>query len=829
MKEFSEKNLGYYGEQYELKVLNQIIGTNIEKEKGKHRRECAFGRKLLPIVLPEHFTHDLAKRIVRFLKNYYKKTNSIPYYDTITEYIKTKVVDEMEQEMVLTYLRDIESTYVENKEFTQETALNFINTKNLYSAWKKIENEYIKKGKYDKFKDAAQIMLDAIVEMTEEERLEAFVAGDTRDLDNVRGMIISTGIKALDIDMNGGLGLGEFAIVVAGLKVGKAQPNTCKVYTPNGYKFMGEIQIGDDVLGSDGKEQKVLGVYPQGVIDYYKIEFSDKTSTYCSADHLWAVESLKQQERNRKTGDVTYEVKTLEDIKKNYKRTNGQLNYRIPVAEPVEFNKKDLAIHPYIMGIMLGDGSLSNNFRLTTADSEIIQKFNENLGENYELNHVQGYDYYIKDIKNNHNLLKDNFNSLGLLGTKSDSKFIPKDYLYSSIEDRKNLLRGLVDSDGHVSKDGKISFSSTSKQLVNDFKQLVLSLGGFCSKINKRRTNYTYNGEKRLGKPSYRVNVSFTDTIQTISYLERKQSRYKPRTKKAKSKYISNIELVGQTECTCIKVSNDDSLYITDDFILTHNTTLASFIANNAAQLGYNVLQIFFEDTEEQVKMKHRAKFTGMNLSAVSNKRNKDRVARKSDKALEKISQSNGCLVTLKMDSTNTTVKDIEKVILRAKEQGVWFQDTQEFKKTTFDVVLIDYVDCIKPRGSYKDDWGGDKEIMRDLEKLCSRSHGLGFACWAFTQGGRSSLNSSLVAEGDVGGSIKKLQIAHFIASISKTIEQRPEGKATFAILGSRIGNDGIIYKDCTFDNANMKISLEKVESISDFIKSDEYDTHPQY
>jgi hypothetical protein len=829
MKEFSEKNLGYYGAKYELKVINQIIGTNIEKEQGKYRREFAFGRKILPIISPEHFTHDLARRIVVFLKNYYKKTNTIPYYDTIEEVIKSKVVDDMEQEMVLTYLSDVKNVFVENKDFTQETALNFINTKNLYSAWKKIENEYIKRGKYDKFKEAAQIMLDAIVEMTDEERLEAMVAGDNRDLENVRGMLIPTGIKALDIDMNGGLGLGEFAIVVAGLKVGKAQPNTCKVYTPEGYKLMGDIKIGDEVLGSDGKTQQVLGVYPQGVIDYYKVEFSDKTSTYCSADHLWAVESLKQQERNRKTGETKYEVKTLKEIAKNYKRSNGQLNYRIPVTKPLEFNKKKLTIHPYIMGVMLGDGSLSNNFRITTSDSEVIQKFNEILGENYKINHVNRYDYYIKDVKNNHNLLKDNFNSLGLLGKKSDTKFIPKNYLYSSIEDRKELLRGLIDSDGYISKEGKISFSSTSKQLVDDFKQLVLSLGGFCSKISKRRTNYTYKGETNQGKTSYRINVSFTSDIQTISYLDRKQSRYKPRVKKAKSKYISNIELVGQTECTCIKVSNKDSLYVTDDFILTHNTTFATFIANNAALLGYNVLQIFFEDTEEQVKMKHRSKFTGMNLSAVSNKRNKDRVARKSDKVLEQIKQSNGCLVPLKMDSTNTTVKDIEKVILRAREQGVWFQDTQEFKKITFDVVLIDYVDCIKPKGSYKDDWGGDKEIMRDLEKLCSRKHGLGFACWAFTQGGRSSLNSSLVAEGDVGGSIKKLQIAHFIASISKTIEQRPEGKATFAILGSRIGNDGIIYKDCTFDNANMKISLEKVENIADFIKSEEYDEYPQY
>lgn len=830
MKGFNEKKLGYFGETYELKVLNQIIGSKIEKSKGIFRRENKFGRKILSLISSDQFTHNLAKRIVVFLKNYYNKTNTIPFYDTITEYIKSRVIDEMEQEMVLTYLKDIKSVDVEDKQWIQENTLNFINTKNLFKAWKKIETEYINRGKYNEFNKIAQIMSDAIVELQEEERLEAFVEGDYSDLENVRGLIIPTGIKALDNDMNGGLGLGEFAILVAGLKVGKAQPNTCKVYTPEGYKLMGEIKIGDEVLGSDGKKQNVLGVYPQGEIDYYKVEFSDNTHTYCSKDHLWAVESLKQQERNRNSGNKEYQVKSLLEIMKNYQRGNGALNYRIPKTKAVHFDYKEMIIDPYVLGIMIGDGCLSNNFRVSTADDEVLEQMSLRLGKGYQFTKYPKYDYYIKDVLHpNRNLLKEQFNELGLLGKKSDTKFIPKEYLYSSIEDRKNLLRGLIDSDGYISKEGKISYSTTSEQLIEDFRFLVLSLGGFCSKISNRYTNYNYKGVKKTGKLSYRVSCSFTEEIKTISYLSRKQSLYKPRVKKAGSKYIKNIEYIGKTECTCIKVSNEDSLYVTDDFILTHNTTFATFVANNAAMLGFNVLQLFFEDTEEQIKMKHRSKFVGMNLSAVTNKRNKKRVGSKTDTKLKKLKEAGGCLVPLKMDSTETTVKAIEKVILRARERGVWFQDTQEYKKITFDLVLIDYVDCIKPKQSYRDDWGGDKEVMRDLEKLCSRKHGLGFACWAFTQGGRSSLNSSLVAEGDVGGSIKKLQIAHFIASISKTIDQRPEGKATFAILGSRIGRDGIIYKDCEFDNGNMQISLEMVENIADFVKTEDFEAQTPY
>ena len=623
--QFNERNLGYFGSTYELKVINQIIGAKIEKSKGQYRRETSYGKRIVPIITPHHFTHKIAKRIIVFLKNYYNKTNSIPYYDTISEYIKSKIQDDLEQEMVLTYLKDIENTDVEDTLWVQENTINFINTKNLYAVWKDIELNYINKGKYNEYEKISELVSDALVSLKDDDRLEAFVEGDTSDLENIRGMIIPTGVKSLDRDMNGGLGLGELAIVVAGLKVGKAQPNTCKIYTPDGYKLMGELQVGDKILGSDNKPQLVLGVFPQGIIDTYKISFTDNTSTYCSKEHLWSVKKFNSNEK--------YKVKTLEELLDDYEQTQ----YEIPIIS----------------------------------------------------------------------------------GLNSDTNNIPK-------------------------------------------------------------------------------------IIHKITYS-------------------------GQDDCTCIKVSNKDSLYVTDDFILTHNTTFATYVANNAAKSGFNVLQIFFEDTEEQVKMKHRSKFTSMPLSSISNKKNKKAIGSKTDTQLKKVKEAGGCLVVHKMDSTESTVEDIRKLILKARERGVWFQDTKEFKKITFDLVLIDYVDCIKSKGNFKEDWGGDKEVMRDLEKLSSRKHGLGFACWAFTQGGRSSLNSSLVAEGDVGGTTKKLQIAHFIASISKTIEQRPEGKATFAILGSRIGRDGIIYKDCTFDNGNMKIDFNEVDTLADYVNNNSFNEQQQF
>jgi hypothetical protein len=221
--------------------------------------------------------------------------------------------------------------------------------------------------------------------------------------------------------------------------------------------------------------------------------------------------------------------------------------------------------------------------------------------------------------------------------------------------------------------------------------------------------------------------------------------------------------------------------------------------------------------------MKHRAKMTGESLGTVGTKKNRKTIARLSDKELKKMNKAGGSLVLHKMDSTNTTVDDIGKTIKKAKDRGVWFQDTKEFRKITFDVVLIDYVDCLKPKEKYDTDYGGDKEVLRDLEKLCSKKHGLNFACWGFTQGGRSSLNTTIVNVEDMGGSIKKAQIAHFICSIAKTLEQRVKGEGNFVILGSRIGRDGIIYKDCTFDNATLDIVLRKEANIQAITTNDAY------
>lgn len=249
-------------------------------------------------------------------------------------------------------------------------------------------------------------------------------------------------------------------------------------------------------------------------------------------------------------------------------------------------------------------------------------------------------------------------------------------------------------------------------------------------------------------------------------------------------------------------------------------TTIASLFANKISEAGYTVLQLFFEDTEPQVKVKHRGVMSGVNLSDILKRKKISRVKRKSDSVLEKMEKNGGKLILHKMDTTETKVSDIRQLIEEINQIGVYDPRLDKRVQATIDVVFIDYLDVIQPEKKYKQEWEGQKEVARDIEKLCSADE-LNFACWAFTQGGRSSLNTEVMEIADIGGDIRKLQIAHFFMTISKTNEQRRDGLANILIGGSRFGQAGILLKNCLFDNGRMQIEFGEQTDISE-IEMDE-------
>ncbi|MFA5207574.1 MAG: AAA family ATPase [Candidatus Paceibacterota bacterium] len=359
---------------------------------------------------------------------------------------------------------------------------------------------------------------------------------------------------------------------------GKAQPLYSKLYTPNGYITMDDVKIGDLVMGSDGKPTKVLNVFPQGIKPMYRVTFSDEFYVDCCEDHLWKVKTFKDRNRQRtfifkfKKYREYYSILSTKEMIDNvyYIRNDGsvQFNYKIQVNSAVEFNRKELPIDPYLLGVLLGDGGLTQgSVRFTSIDNEIIMKIEKIVNHNYDnlflkqISNTIGYS--ISGKKGNKNKLYHDLQELKVT-VKSEKKFIPEIYKYSSINDRIAILQGLMDTDGTIDKNGcYISYATVSFKLANDICELAQSLG-CVTKINYRPNSF---------QGCYIISINQTNNFKVFS-LNRKQNLVVNKSKYRTPRYISKIEYIKNVEQKCIMVDAKDNLYLTDNFTVTHNSTI---------------------------------------------------------------------------------------------------------------------------------------------------------------------------------------------------------------------------------------------------------------
>lgn len=382
---------------------------------------------------------------------------------------------------------------------------------------------------------------------------------------------------------------------------GKAQPLEEPVLTANGWKKMGELTLNDKVINPvTGKPIKLLGIYDRGLLDTYKITFSDGSCTECAGDHLWSVfKSGKAKDRLR-----TLDTETLlKDYKVENKTAPGTFKYRYstPLTVPIDGNYTKLPIHPYVLGFILGDGCISGN-RLTVRVStnredwpEIVDRLRSYLPDPnlvHEGTEVRGAKHF-----RIHGLGKE-LKDLGLIGCKSKDKFIPELYLKSSIENRRLLLAGLLDTDGCVGSKKKISkvstYSSKSEHLRDGISYLVRSLGGLSTKNESTRFKY---GRYTT---SYVCSIRLTFNPFLRKYKTKSYGEFTRRNRMVNT--IRNIEYIGKKVCRCIKVDSSEGLYITRDFIVTHNSTILSALV--WAIYGKNLKGVSEVTTWEKVRPK---------------------------------------------------------------------------------------------------------------------------------------------------------------------------------------------------------------------------------
>lgn len=342
--------------------------------------------------------------------------------------------------------------------------------------------------------------------------------------------------------------LRDVELVKSSMYGNKAHPYDQLVYTPKGLQKWEEIQIGDYLFDTKGDITKVIDIPFNNKTDIYRLTLKDGRTIEASSNHLWKVIDY----------NGLIKVKSTLKLKENLTRNKGKYKesiYYIPKNEGVEFKKQEIPLNPYFLGLLLGDGTFS-------CITKTQVKFASCIPDMEVYMNILGYKYKTWDDRH-HNIYYDNIKeiikSLGLIETRSKTKFIPDIYKYNSKEIRLELLRGLLDTDGYCDKNGNCNYSSISKQLAEDVLFLARSLG-INGNILEQSNKYG---------PIYLVRF-YTDI--RLFNLPRKYQKQKITKTRAFKIGITNIEYIGQKQAKCVTVDSEDHCYLIGDFVTTHNS-----------------------------------------------------------------------------------------------------------------------------------------------------------------------------------------------------------------------------------------------------------------
>ncbi|WP_215449182.1 helicase-related protein [Streptomyces sp. ATCC 21386] len=344
---------------------------------------------------------------------------------------------------------------------------------------------------------------------------------------------------------------------------GKAQPLDSLVLTPAGFRRMGEMRVGDEVVVPDGEIALIDGVFPQGERDVWRLVLSDGSSVECDDEHLWIVETSCGWHRGQAP-----RVMTTREIRLDTFKVNGSSKWYIPAAAPVDLGgDSGLPLDPYLFGLLLGDGSFRHNLRLSTIDDEIRDAVAAAVAPECRLVPVKGSrcDYTIQlsqGVRGLRNPVIQTLRDLNLWGETSHGKSVPDEFKNTSVKNRLALLQGLLDTDGTVHADGmSVSLCTASRRLADDVAWLVRSLGGRARVLPQQA--------------AFNVSVALPDEYPPFR-LTRKADRVRPRPKyNTFRRGIRAVEHVGRKPVQCISVAHPSHAYVTDNFTVTHNTMVA--------------------------------------------------------------------------------------------------------------------------------------------------------------------------------------------------------------------------------------------------------------
>lgn len=356
---------------------------------------------------------------------------------------------------------------------------------------------------------------------------------------------------------------------------GKGLPLSTMIPTPSGDKRMGDLQVGDQVFGSNGKPTYVIGVYPQGRQDIYRFFFSDGKTCYCDGSHLWNVMGKN---------DKTYHVENTETIVQRF----ASEQYRVPaLMKSVQFSEKEVSIDPYIIGALV-DANYKSRYgiRMQTKCGYTVEKVASLSHTMIDVLEDQPDFFYFCDWAKREPLpVKKFFQDYPEL--LKHTHRIPDVYLWNSYPNRIKLLQGLFDANGEIDPvTFQVKYHSNSKEVIQQIRYIFQSLGYNARIEEEFSTPNAYSGYLYPDIPNTFKQNLFTDPIRYKIAIASLQlpDKYRP-------PYVTllDVRLVKRAKTQCIRVDAKDNQFLTEEFVVTHNTFMSCY---SAIEMGYKTLII---------------------------------------------------------------------------------------------------------------------------------------------------------------------------------------------------------------------------------------------
>lgn len=738
----------------------------------------------------DHFHYGYLKLVSSVHLNYYKKYKDFPSNDMLFTLLREELKNERDKlllDQVKTFLTKVATNEdLGDLHIVKEKALEFCKRQRLHQALM-TSVDLINSEKYEKVIDVVKKAIHAGDHNSS--GLDLYEDVESRYSETYR-RTVPTGIPELDQRkiLNGGLGAGELGVCVA--PTGCHAKGTPIMLFDGTFKNAEDISVGDKLMGPDSNERCVTRLV-RGTEQMYEIESRQGEKFSVNENHIL---SLKRCSGLYKAGQIdNISVKNYLEKSKTYKHV-----MKLWKPEEIVFSKKEnIKIDPYILGIFLGDGYLTDHrIEVTTADSEIVNElknFAANTGLGLSEHKKKGSKasgwYFTTNFKHE-NWLRDELTKIKLINKKSYSKFIPHEYKTSSIENRLQLLAGLIDSDGScVNKCYTLTLNN--EQLVKDVSFVAKSLGLRATERVK------YN--KKYNKNYFSVTISGkTNIIPTRLIRKTCSIRMQKKNPLVSGFTIKKIE---KNNFFGFSVTGD-SLYLMGDFTVSHNCGKSHFLVHVGAQAlmaGKNVVHYTFELNERAMGIRYDSHI--VDIPSLDCYDNKEEIKTYYADNIDDLGSLRIKYFPTSTASASTLQSHIDKLA------------TQGFRP---DLILVDYAGIMRSADRYELLRLELKKVMEELRALATD---MDVPLWTAIQSNKQGAESDIVDLTNMAEGYGQAHVADFVLGLSRKSSNKATGFGNIFLAKNRAGVDGIKYQ-IHLDTAKSKMRVLTEAEASDFASS---------